>query len=149
LTGADGGYAKGMPESSLPREDTAEELIRAAEDAASPGQGAMRTAISNAIVGLLKQYWGRGPTGAKTYLCDDYVFVALEGGLTRNEETLLAAGRENTVRAFRLEFQEVVREAVVGAVEDIVGRRVIGYHSQVIFTPPRAFEILVLEPTES
>jgi hypothetical protein len=27
-----------------------------------------------------------------------------------------------------------------------VGRRVIGYHSQIVFDPPRAFEIFVLEP---
>jgi uncharacterized protein YbcI len=138
-----------MPDASLPRQETAEGLIRAADDAASPGQGAMRTAISNAIVGLLKRYWGRGPTGAKTYLCDDYVFVALEGGIMRNEETLLAAGREELAREYRLAFQEAVRETLVSAVEEIVGRRVIGYHSQIIFEPPRAFEILVLEPEES
>jgi uncharacterized protein YbcI len=137
-----------MPESSLPRQDTAEGLIRAAEGAASPGQGAQRTAVANAIVGILKRYWGRGPTGAKTYLCDDYVFIALEGGLLRNEETLLAAGQEDLVRAHRLAFQEAVRDTLVGAVEEILGRKVIGYHSQVIFEPARAFEILVLEPLD-
>jgi uncharacterized protein YbcI len=131
-----------------PSQDTTESLIRAADDAASPGQGAMRTAISNAIVGLLKRYWGRGPTGAKTYLCDDYVFVALEGGLMRNETTLLESGQEDMVRQYRLVFQAAVREPLVAAVEEIVGRRVIGYQSQVIFDPPRAFEILVLEPLE-
>jgi uncharacterized protein YbcI len=137
-----------MSETSLPTQESAEELIRAADDGASAGQGAQRTAIANAIVGLLKRYWGRGPTGAKTYLCDDYVFVALEGGLMRNEETLLAAGQEDLVREYRLAFQEAVRETLTGAVEEIAGRRVIGYHSQVIFDPPRAFEILVLEPQE-
>jgi uncharacterized protein YbcI len=137
-----------MPDASLPKQDTAEGLIQAAEGAASPGQGAQRTAVSNAVVGILKRYWGRGPTGAKTYICDDYVFVALEGGQLRNEETLLAAGQEDIVRQYRLAFQEAVRETLVGAVEEILERRVIGYHSQVIFNPPRAFEILVLEPEE-
>jgi uncharacterized protein YbcI len=137
-----------MPD-ALPIKDDAEELIRAADDAAAVAQGPLRTAISNAIVGLLKRYWGRGPTGAKTYLCDDYVFVALEGGLMRNEETLLEAGGEDIVRQYRLAFQEAIREPLTSAVEEIVGRRVIGYHSQIIFEPPRAFEILVLEPAES
>jgi uncharacterized protein YbcI len=137
-----------MPNAPLPKQDDAEGLIRAAEGEALPGQGAQRTAIANAIVGLLKRYWGRGPTGAKTYLCDDYVFVVLEGGVMRNEETLLAAGREELVREYRLAFQGAVTETLVGAVEEIVGRKVIGYHSQVIFDPPRAFEILVLEPEQ-
>jgi uncharacterized protein YbcI len=129
--------------------DTAEGLIEAAEDEAKAGQGATRTAISNAIVGLFKRYWGRGPTGAKTYLCDDYVFVALEGGLLRNEETLLEAGKEDIVREYRLAYQEAVRDTLINAVEQIIGRRVIGYHSQIVFDPPRGFEILVLEPEES
>jgi uncharacterized protein YbcI len=146
LIGGGAGYAGGMLDASLPRQDTAEGLIRAADDAASPGQGAMRLAISNAVVGLLKRHWGRGPTGAKTYMCDDYVFVALEGGLARHEETMLAAGQEDLVREYRLGFQEAVRDTLVDAVEEIVGRRVVGYQSQVIYDPPRAFEILVLEP---
>lgn len=145
MIGDPGGYQSSMPE-SLPIQDTADGLIQAAGEGAAAGQGAQRTAISNAIVGLLKRYWGRGPTGAKTYLCDDYVFVALEGGLMRNEETLLEAGQEHLVRGYRLAFQEAVRETLTSAVEEIVDRRVIGYHSQIIFDPPIAFEILVLEP---
>jgi uncharacterized protein YbcI len=140
------GYAGRMPEHLLPVQDTAEGLIGSADDVAAAGQGARRTAISNAIVGLLKRYWGRGPTGAKTFLCDDYVFVALEGGLMRNEETLLEAGQADVVRAYRLVFQEAMRETLVSAVEEILGRRVLDYHSQVVFDPPRAFEIFVLEP---
>jgi uncharacterized protein YbcI len=143
-----GGYDRDMPDTRLHIKDDAAGLIRAADDATAVGQGPLRTAISNAIVGLLKRYWGRGPTGAKTYLCDDYVFVALEGGLMRNEETLLEAGGEDIVRQYRLAFQEAVRDTLTSAVEEIVGRRVIGYHSQIIFEPPRAFEILVLEPEE-
>jgi len=54
-----------------------------------PG-GWVRTALANAMVGMKKQFYGRGPTAAKAWILDDYVFVAMEGGLTRNEETLLA-----------------------------------------------------------
>ena len=130
---------------SLPQQESAEGLIRAADDGATAGQGALRTAISNAVVGIFKRYWGRGPTGAKTYICDDYVFVVMEEGLTRNEETLLAAGRADLVRSYRLAFQEAMTTTVTGAVEELVGRRVIGYHSQIVFNPTRAFEIFVLE----
>jgi uncharacterized protein YbcI len=109
-----------------------------------PG-GSMRAALANAMVALKKQYYGRGPTAAKAWLLDDYLFVALEGGLTRNEETLLADGKEDVVRSYRLSFQETVSEAAIGAVERLTGRRVRSYHSQIVFDPTRAFEIFVLD----
>jgi uncharacterized protein YbcI len=106
----------------------------------------MRAAVSNAMVGLKKEFYGKGPVAAKTYFEDDYVFVVLEGGLTRNEETLLAAGETQLVREYRLRFQEAVTRTICSAVEEIVGRRVLTYHSQIVFDPVRTFEIFVLEP---
>jgi len=116
--------------------------------AAAGGQppGSLRAALANAMVGLKKQYYGRGPEAAKAYIEDDYIFVVLEGGLTRNEETLLEAGHEDLVRRYRLTFQEVIGPTATGAVEELTGRRVIGYHSQIVFDPARAFEIFVLAP---
>ena len=101
--------------------------------------------LANAIVGVMKQHYGKGPTGAKAWMLDEYVFVALEGGLTRNEETLVADGKEDTVRAYRLAFQETVKDEMMGAVAQITEREVLTYHSQIVFHPMRAFEIFVLE----
>ena len=97
------------------------------------------------MVGLKKGYYGKGPVKAKTFLNDEYVFVVMEGGLTRNEETLLAAGEVDLVRSYRLRFQEVMTATTVGAVEEIVGRKVVTYHSQILFEPTRAIEIFVLD----
>ena len=108
--------------------------------------GSVRAAVANAMVAMKKQYYGRGPTAAKAWILDDYVFVALEGGLTRNEETLLADGKEDLVRSYRLSFQETMTHVTVPAVEELVGRKVLTYHSQIMFHPTRAFEIFVLEP---
>jgi uncharacterized protein YbcI len=110
-----------------------------------PG-GSVRAALASAMVGLKKQFYGRGPTAAKAWILDDYVFVALEGGLTRNEETLLADGKEDLIRRYRLSFQETVGEITMQAVTDITGRKVLTYHSQIVFHPTRAFEIFLLEP---
>ena len=111
-------------------------------------EGSVRAAISNAMVAMKKQFYGRGPERAKTYINDDYVFCVMEGGLTRNEETLLEAGEEMLVRQYRLRFQEAVSAHTIGAVEEATGRRVLTYHSQVVFGPTRAFEIFVLEPED-
>lgn len=130
----------------LPKLGSAEELARAGAPVADASTGEMRAKLANAMVGLKKEHYGRGPTAAKAWLLDDYVFVVLEGGLTRNEETLLAAGREDVVRSYRLTFQETVTATTIGAVEEITGRKVAGYHSQIVFEPTRAFEIFVLAP---
>jgi uncharacterized protein YbcI len=125
----------------------AEHLVEAAgSGAVSAMSGSLRADLANAMVGMKKRYYGRGPTAAKAWVLDDYVFVAMEGGLTRNEETLLADGKEDIVRSYRLSFQESVSELTCGAVAEIMGRAVLTYHSQIVFGPTRSFEIFVLEP---
>lgn len=116
-------------------------------DGPSSGRGQLMKDISNAMVGLKKQYYGRGPTKAKTYINDNIVFCVLEGGLTRNEETLLQAGEEDLIRNYRLRFQEVVTETAEGSIEQLTGRKVMSYHSQIVFNPHRLFEIFVLDGT--
>jgi uncharacterized protein YbcI len=111
-------------------------------------EGSVRTALANAMVALMKRYYGKGPEGAKAWLLDDYAFIAMEGGLTRNEETLIADGKEEVVRSYRLAFQDTVSEEMMGIVAEITGRKVLTYHSQIVFGPPRAFEIFVLEPRD-
>jgi uncharacterized protein YbcI len=72
----------------------------------------------------------------------------LEDILTPVEVTLVENGHEKLVRTVRLTFQETVAERFRSAVEEAVGRRVLAYHSQVVFDPPMGFEIFVLEPSE-
>jgi uncharacterized protein YbcI len=138
-----------MDPEDLKPENPAELLVGAAGGVMphEPG-GSVRAALANAMVGMKKQYYGRGPTAAKAWILDDYVFVAMEGGLTRNEETLLADGKEDVVRSYRLSFQETMSAPTMQAVTEITGRRVLTYHSQIMFDPTRAFEIFVLEPQE-
>lgn len=123
----------------------AADLLAAASGEAQPGAGRQRTALANAMVGLKKRYYGRGPVAAKAWVLDEYAFVAMEGGLTRSEETLLEAGRAELVRNYRLAFEEAMAETTTSAVEEILGRRVRTYHSQIVFDPVRSFEIFVLE----
>ena len=134
----------------LPRQASAAELIAAADDdVADERGGSLRMALSNAMVGLKKQYYGKGPSRARSYLMDEYVLVVMEGGLTRSEETLLAAGQADLVRNYRLAFQEAVTQTTTRAVEELTGRKVLSYHSQIVFDPTRAFEIFVLDAPAS
>ena len=127
-------------------EQATEEVVHAAGGKMPEEGGSVRAALANAMVGMKKQYYGRGPTAAKAWILDDYVFVAMEGGLTRNEETLLADGKADLVRMYRLSFQETMTVATTTAVAELTGREVLTYHSQIVFDPPRTFEIFVLAP---
>jgi uncharacterized protein YbcI len=101
--------------------------------------------IANAMVGLKKEFYGKGPTEAKTYVNDHYVFVVMKGGLTRNEQTLIDRGEAELVRTYRLRFQEAMAGPTVESIERITGRRVLGYHSQIVFDPEHAVEFFVLD----
>jgi hypothetical protein len=59
--------------------------------------GAVRAAVSEEMVALLKENYGVGPTQAKTYYFDDLVVCLLRGGFTRVERTLLEGGRSAAV----------------------------------------------------
>jgi uncharacterized protein YbcI len=106
----------------------------------------LQARLSQVIVRTMKDLYGRGPTHAKTYVCDDeYVFCVMSGGLTRDEETMIRGGAHDAVREYRLRFQSVIAPELIRRVEDVLGRKVMSYHSQVLFDPDRLVEIFVLD----
>jgi uncharacterized protein YbcI len=110
--------------------------------------GAARTAISDGMVALLKEYYGVGPTQAKTYYYDDLVVCLMRGGFTRVEQTLLEGGRTAAVIQQRMEFQEVMRPRFVSVIEDATGRNVVGFMSGNQQDPDMICEVFVLAPTD-
>jgi len=105
-------------------------------------------AIANAIVQIHKEGYGKGATRARTRMMDDVVVVELEDVLTRVEQTLVAAGREDQIRETRQVFQQAHHDTFVGAVEEVTGRKVRAFLSQIHFDPDVAVEIFLLEPQE-
>lgn len=101
--------------------------------------------LSTEMVRLHKQYWGRGPESAKAYAIDDLVLVVMRGGLTVAERTMLDAGRQDSVRATRQEFQNDKTALMCGTVEELIGREVLTYQSQILFEPDMVIEVFVLE----
>jgi uncharacterized protein YbcI len=105
-------------------------------------------AISNELVHLHKQYYGKGPTAAKTYLLNDTVICLLQGGFTIVEKTLIEDGRKEAVQDIRRSFQAAMEEHFKAAVERAMDRKVIAYMSQVHTDPDISAELFVLEPDE-
>jgi len=72
----------------------------------------------------------------------------LRGGFSRVEQTLLAGGRGAAVIQQRMEFQELMRERFVAVIEDVTGRRVIGFMSGNQQDPDIMCEVFILAPTD-
>ena len=106
------------------------------------------TAISDGLVALLKEFYGRGPTEAKSYYQDDLVVCVLHGGFSRVEETLLEGGRGSAVIEQRMEFQELMRGRFEEVIEDATGRKVVGFMSGNQQQPDMMCEVFVLAPTD-
>lgn len=100
--------------------------------------------VANEIVRLKAQYYGKGPTEAKAHLNDEVLVVALKGGLTTVERTLLDAGDADLVRQVRLRFQQVMEQNFLDAVQRLTGYKVLTYMSQIVFDPDYCFEFFVL-----
>jgi len=110
--------------------------------------GDVLTAISDGMVALLKEYYGRGPSRTKSYYQDDLVVCLLRGGFSRVEQTLLDGGRGDAVIHQRMEFQELMRARFEEVVESATGRKVIGFMSGNQQGPDIMCEVFVLAPTD-
>ena len=114
------------------------------DEYAAPGD--VRTEISDGLVALLKEYYGRGPDQTKTYFEDDLVVCVLRGGFTRVEQTLLDGGHGDDVIRQRMAFQQVMRDRFEQVVEHATGRKVIGFMSGNQQNPDMISEVFVLAP---
>jgi len=111
-------------------------------------RGDVLTAISDGMVALLKEFYGRGPTRAKSYYEDDLVVCVLRGGFSKVEETLLEGGRGAAVIQQRMEFQDVMRARFTDVIEGATGRPVIGFMSGNQQHPDLMCEVFILGPTD-
>src|SRR3954454_24847101 len=91
--------------------------------------GELAAAISTTVVRALARTTGRGPTKAKTTLGDNGVFVVLQDSLTVGEQTLTDSGQGQAVRDLPRGWQAVMEADVSREIEELTGRKVIGFMS--------------------
>ena len=92
--------------------------------------GETRAKISKEMVRLQSEYYGKGPTRAKTYIVEDLVVVVLEESFTRAEKTLVERGEREAIQHIRRRFQQQMAESFIGIVEQATGRRVRAFLSE-------------------
>jgi uncharacterized protein YbcI len=107
--------------------------------------GALNAAISNAIVRLLGEYVGRGPTKARTIHGGKFVLCVLEDTMTKAERSLVTGGHEDFVLRARHALQHTMQADMTAAVEALTHRRVAGFMSDNQIEPDLAAEVFVLD----
>src|SRR3954453_12368487 len=110
--------------------------------------GSMQAQISNAIVGLVREYTGRGPTRARTTISGDLVVCVLADTLTKGELSLVRDGRNELVLTTRKAYQDTMRTDIVAAVERITSRKATAFMSDNHIDPDYAVEVVILEPQQ-
>jgi uncharacterized protein YbcI len=103
--------------------------------------------VSNAMVRLYKDMFGRGPTKARSHLASSDILVStLEDSLTPAERNMAKAGEHQRLRELRMYFQHASEKEFIGAVEDLTGREVRGFVSGMDVHRDIATEVFYLEP---
>jgi uncharacterized protein YbcI len=106
--------------------------------------GETRAAISREIVRLQAEYYGKGPTRAKTYIVEDLVVVVLEESFTRAEKTLAQRGEREAIQHIRRRFQQQMAESFTSVVEQATGRKVRSFLSETDIDQDVSVELFLL-----
>ena len=114
----------------------------------APAQGtSVLMAVSNAMVRLHKEQFGRGPTHARSHFAGpDALLCILENALLPAELKMMELGEESRVRDTRNSFQAATAAEFVSAVEEIVGRKVRAFASGLDAPKNVVFENFVFMP---
>jgi uncharacterized protein YbcI len=107
--------------------------------------GPLRQEISNTVVTLFKQRFGRGPTSCRTYLESDLVVLVMAGGYTAGERTMFEAGKWHEVRSARMAWQDSMEARFVETIERLTNRTVKAFMSANHQSPDLTVELFVLD----
>ena len=124
-----------------------EDLKAMPEQTANEQQGMQTAELSNAMVRIYKEQFGRGPTKAHTvYGGPDLVICTLENSLTPSEQRMVALGEHQRVRDIRTFFQHAIEPEFIETVEHITGRTVRAFVSGTDTEHDVSSEVFYLEP---
>ena len=98
-------------------------------------KGELETEVSNAVIRFKRDYMGRGPQEVRTFLVEDMALVRLKGVLTPAEQRLAQVedphrGRD-LIKQLRIELIEHGREILEGAIQSILGVRILSLHTDI------------------
>ena len=103
--------------------------------------------LSNEMVRLYKELFGRGPARARTHFAGpDTIICSLERTLTPAEQSMVAMGEHQRLRETRMFFQHAREGDFREAAERVTGRNVVAFVSGIDATADMSCEVFYLEP---
>ena len=103
--------------------------------------------LSNEMVRLYKEQFGRGPTKARSHWAgDDAVLCTLEDSMTPAEHNLVRMGEHQRLRDTRMFFQYATEKTFRESAERITGREVRAFVSGIDTEQDVSTELFYLAP---
>jgi uncharacterized protein YbcI len=108
--------------------------------------GRLLSEITNRIVSLMREHYGRGPVKAKTYVLDNLIVCVLtNGGFTAIERTMMGGGEPERVLEMRRDFQRMMKVRYSEMIEELTGRKVLAFLSQAHVEPDLTIEMFLMD----
>ncbi len=108
--------------------------------------GKLLAEITNRIVSLVREHYGRGPIKAKTYVLDNLIVCVLtDGGFTAIERTMIGGGEPERVLEMRRDFQRMMKVRYSEMIEELTGRKVLAFLSQAHVEPDLTIEMFLMD----
>jgi uncharacterized protein YbcI len=100
--------------------------------------------ITNRIVAMMREHYGRGPIKAKTYVLDNLIVCVLSDGFTAIERTMMAGGEPDRVLDMRRDFQRLMKQRYTQMIEELTNRKVLAFLSQAHVEPDLTIEMFLM-----
>ena len=108
--------------------------------------GRLLSEITNRIVSLMREHYGRGPVKAKTYVLDNLIVCVLtDGGFTAIERTMMGGGEPERVLEMRRDFQRMMKNRYSKMIEELTGRKVLAFLSEVHVEPDLTIQMFLMD----
>jgi uncharacterized protein YbcI len=108
--------------------------------------GKLLAEITNRIVSLIREHYGRGPLKAKTYVLDNLIVCVLtDSGFTAIERTMMEGDEPERVLEMRRDFQRMMKVRYSEMIEELTGRKVLAFLSQAHVEPDLTIEMFLMD----
>jgi uncharacterized protein YbcI len=114
-----------------------------------PSLDAVQTEIAREVEKVHNEAYGGLVGNFKVEISADLVVVVMDVEFARYEQTLIDAGRVDSVRQTREAFQEAIAPTFTAIVERATGRRVRSFASRMVMEPPWSVEVFRLDTPHS
>jgi uncharacterized protein YbcI len=107
--------------------------------------GQLLAEITDQLVKMIRDHYGRGPIRAKTYVLDNLIVCVLSDGFIALERTMMEGGEPDRVVDMRRDFERLMKTHYTKMIEQLTGRKVLAFLSQAHVEPDLGVEMFLMD----